>query len=277
MESNEQIQYPDNSQNCQRLIDDEGYAYGVKHTNNRSHVIPYHWNPSTLSYEVSRQAVINTDTLTVLGEMDLLKYGGVLVGIDNAIHVQPGTGAEFIIKGKTTTSTYQVPRLDPYTHTLTTIDIAHSKIHTSESFFIKDWVTLTNGQILNFVAITPDTTKTPHLVMEFNFQAEANIAIYEGATLSNNGTAITSFNRDRNSDNAATTLVYHTPTITTDGTLIARYKAGSGKSIGGSQSSRAELKLKRNTKYIIRVTNDTVSNNWMGYLADWYEHTNLTP
>lgn len=30
--------------------------------------------------------------------------------------------------------------------------------------------------------------------------------------------------------------------------------------------------LKRGTKYLIRITNDTASDNWFGYLADWYEY-----
>ncbi|MDA3802827.1 MAG: hypothetical protein PF488_02935 [Patescibacteria group bacterium] len=48
-----------------------------------------------------------------------------------------------------------------------------------------------------------------------------------------------------------------------------------GKQAGGTVRANNEVVLKRNTKYLIRITNDTTSDNWVNYLADWYEHTDL--
>jgi len=177
---------------------------------------------------------------------------------------------------KTGDKTYQSPRVDPTTHSLQFIDFAHCILHNGDHYYVKDWVDLTNGQVLDFLFVTPDTTKWAHLLISFGFEAEANISVYESATTSNNGTPITVFNRNRNSANTNTSLVYSAPTVTGTGTLIARYKAGSSRSVGGDIRAEGELVMKQNTKYLVRITNDTVTNNWCGYLADWYEYVNKT-
>jgi hypothetical protein len=182
------------------------------------------------------------------------------------------------ITGKTSDTTYQNPRLDPSTHTMQTIDYAHHEIHSGSNFYTKGWLDLTNGQVFNFLIVTPDTTKWAHMLVSFASELESNITVYEGATASNNGTAVAAFNRDRNNLTASTTLVYHTPTVAggAEGTIIATYKIGSSRAIGGEARSEAELILKQNTKYLVRITNDTANNNWFGYLANWYEHINKT-
>lgn len=201
----------------------------------------------------------------------------VETGLAKASNQTDGTQVSRITS-KTGDTTYQNPRIDAGTHTLQTIDYAHHEIHDGSTFFVKDYMDLTNGQIFNFLVVTPDTAKWAHILVSFAFELEAHVDVYEGATASNNGTPVTVFNRDRNSLTASTTLLFHTPTVAggAEGTKIAGYKAGSARSIGGEARSEAELILKQNTKYLIRVTNDTSNNNWFGYLADWYEHTNKT-
>jgi len=179
---------------------------------------------------------------------------------------------------RTGASTFQIPVMDANTHVLLGIDVAHSKIHSGDSFYRKDWLDLTNGQVYDILCVTPDTARYAHIVVEFASELESNIKVYEGATASNNGTAITVFNRNRNSATNSTTLLYHTPTVAggAEGMNIANYKIGSSRAVGGNEGSRLEIILKRNTKYLIRITNDTANANWFAFLADWYEHTNLT-
>lgn len=163
---------------------------------------------------------------------------------------------------------------DRSTGAMACIDYEHSEIHAGDHYFIKDWSDIAGSTTVDFLVVTPNTTKWAHMVLEFSFEAEANITVYEGATTSANGTAITINNRQRNSVNTAGITAFTGPTVTTTGTSIARYKAGTGKSAGGEVRAAAELVLKQNTKYLIRVINDTVTTNWCDYLADWYEHTN---
>lgn len=165
---------------------------------------------------------------------------------------------------------------DLTSHALTTIDYGHHEIHQGDHFYIKNWIDLTNGQVLDFLVVTPDTTKWTHVVVEFAFEAEANVVVYEGTTTSANGASVTVYNRNRNSATSNTTLVYAAPTVTGVGTQVAAYKAGSGRGAGGTVRANQELVIKQNTKYLIRITNDVTTNNWCDYLADWYEHTNLS-
>lgn len=162
---------------------------------------------------------------------------------------------------------------DKSSSALVSIDFAHHEIHEGDHYFIKNFTIISGSGVLDFLAVTPNTTKWAHMLVQFSFEAEANIVIYEGATTSADGSAVISYNRNRNSANTAAVILYTGPTVTTTGTQISAYKTGSGKLTGGESRASAELILKQNTKYLIRVTNDTVSNNWVDYLADWYEHT----
>jgi hypothetical protein len=237
---------------------------------------------------IARIRGIDEDT----GEVgDITTSGGdfnVLARLRNAtgnVKINPATstiqtdGTQIArITARTGASTYQVPLIDVATHVIKTIDNAHSEIHDGDAFFRKDWLDLTNGQVYDILCVTPDTARYAHIVVEFASELESNIKVYEGATASNNGTAITVFNRNRNSATNSTTLLYHTPTVAggAEGTNIANYKIGSSRAVGGNEGSRLEIILKRNTKYLIRITNDTANANWFAFLADWYEHTNLT-
>ena len=48
--SGEKIKYGDSVMNAIRLIDEEGYPFGVKHTSNRPHVIPYAYDSDLAAY-----------------------------------------------------------------------------------------------------------------------------------------------------------------------------------------------------------------------------------
>ncbi len=164
--------------------------------------------------------------------------------------------------------------IDAATHALMTIDYAHHEIHSGSHFFIKDYVdSLSNGQVYDFLVIVPDTLKRPHTLIHFDFEAEATYELYEGTTVSDNGTALTSFNNNRNSATAATTLAYHTPTVTGVGTRIAGSITGSRRRVGGDIRSEGELILDQANTYLLRITNNTTSSNWMDYHFVWYEHT----
>jgi len=166
-------------------------------------------------------------------------------------------------------------RMDASTNALITVIQAHHEIHEGDHYFVKGWLDLSNGQVFDFLATTPNTTKWAHMLVNFNSEAEADVEIFEGATTSADGTSVTELNRNRNSANSAGLVITHTPTVTGTGTSVATYKLGSGKQTGGEARANGEMVLKQNTKYIIRITNDTTSNNWFDYIADWYEHTNI--
>ena len=65
----------------------------------------------------------------------------------------------------------------------------------------------------------------------------------------------------------------YAPTITTIGTSIwGPWRIGSGRSIAGDTSRNREFILKDNTQYILRLINQTTSNNNVNVEFDYYVH-----
>lgn len=85
-----------------------------------------------------------------------------------------------------------------------------------------------------------------------------DVFMYEGATTSANGAAENTYNHARDSA-AAATLVYVGPTVTTTGTEIKYVLIPGTKQDGGfGKSNGGHYVLKASTKYLIRVTNNSV-------------------
>ncbi len=155
---------------------------------------------------------------------------------------------------------------------LVTIEYEHTQIHEGKTFTVTEVTDLTNAAVRDILVVSPDTLEWAHMVWEIEHELETKIQFYTGTTYSNIGTTIPSFNRNGNSGNIATTKVYHTPTITAVGTLIATIQQGDGKKAGGSDRLANEFILKRNTAYLVRITNLTASNNLIYVRLNWYEN-----
>lgn len=168
-----------------------------------------------------------------------------------------------------------IPRLDKATTTLQTIEYEHHEIHGGSSFITSYAVDLGNGATADLLITTPNTTKWAHVVFTIEHELEAHVYLYENPTVSDAGTGITTYNRDRNSATAATTTVKHTPTVDPVGTLIWEDHSGSGRTTGGGSHSNGEFVLKQNEDYLLRITN-AIANaaNYIAVHIDWYEHTN---
>ncbi len=161
--------------------------------------------------------------------------------------------------------------MDVVSGKLIAIEYEHNQIHDGNMFTILEVTDLTNGAVHDLLVITPDTPKWAHLVWEIEHELETSIKFYRDTTYSAIGTEVTSFNRNGNSGNTATTKVYHTPTVTDVGTLIATIQQGDGKKAGGADRLSNEFTLKQNTVYLVRITNLTASNNLIAVKFNWYE------
>ena len=181
---------------------------------------------------------------------------------------------QVIIRGATSNNTYQTPTVDSTTYVLVTIEYEHYQIHQGRTFTVLEVTDLGNGANRTILIVTPDTTAWAHLVWEIEHELETSIQFYQDATYSDNGTIIGSYNRNGNSTNNATTLVYHTPTITDYGTLIGTIQQGSGKKAGGSDRLSNEFILKRNSAYVTVITNLAPNDNLIFLKLYWYEQTN---
>jgi hypothetical protein len=165
--------------------------------------------------------------------------------------------------------------IDASTETLQTIDYAHHEIHSGSSFTASYQIEAANAANMDILMVTPDTTKEIHFIYEIDVEGEAQLYIYEAPTATAAANPIVAYNRNRiGTPDDATFVLTHTPTIITTGsTIIRSHHMGAGKSLGGGSRSLHEFVLKRNTKYLFRITNLTVSANWFNTTLNWYEHT----
>ena len=178
--------------------------------------------------------------------------------------------------GKTGDSTTQMPRLDAITHVLLAMSYEHHEIHDGSHFFYDDAVTLASAATQDYLLTTPDTTAYCHLVFKATGNAITQVDFYE-ATDKTGTTPQTAYNNNRNSANTPTMTIHKgTSGGTTDGTKLTGIKSGSaqGASRLNAEAERDnEIILKRNTKYIIRITSGT-NDNLTNLSLQWYEHVN---
>lgn len=164
--------------------------------------------------------------------------------------------------------------IDKKTNSLIIIDFGHHEIHEGDHFFKKSYVEIPSLSQVDFLFITPTNGKELHLVVNTEGSSEYTVEAYEDATISNNGTSVEYFNRNRNSLNNGTGELYFNPTIVDIGNLIFDAKKGAGKQSGGETRANNEIILKKNSYYILRMINNAAGDvNTLDYLVDWYEHT----
>lgn len=169
-----------------------------------------------------------------------------------------------------------VDQVEPTTNSIKTMDYAHAELHAGDHYVVRTYISITKNTSYDFLLISPNTLKWSHIIREYDSLSSSIVAsLYENTTTSANGTSVTTYNRNRNSTNTSSLLIYHTPTVTTTGTLISSVIVGSGKGAGGSNREISEIILKQNTKYLIRITEQNIADTYVNVLFDWYEHTNL--
>ena len=162
----------------------------------------------------------------------------------------------------------------------------HHEIHCGDSYTAHHVEDLGNGATIDYVIIVPNwgdpvsgsdpmgnqAIKVAHLIGEISGEAETQFYFYESPTVTDAGTAITSSNRNRNSSNNDVLTITHSATVSADGTELEHVVFGSGKAIGGGISRTDEWVLKNNTTYLVRVTNNTTSNNYHTIRFQYYIH-----
>ena len=179
---------------------------------------------------------------------------------------------------KTGEYTYQVPRLDPDTHAIKTIEWEHTEAH--EGCFFRSGMnfTLGNGDVATFGITTPNSTTWAHISWDLNATADGTFALLESVTSFAGGVSVTPLNHNRNSSKASAMTCIRGVTgadlITpTGGTTILNATLATGKGSIVDRSHGMEFILRQNTKYLFRYTNGT-SANVIQLVLEWYEHAN---
>jgi len=240
------------------FLDENWLEYGVKHTDNVPHVL-------------------NKDTTLPDGAATAAKQ---LPDGHNVVFPSP---QEVRTYGKTGDATYQVPRIDAWTHAFMTLDYEHHEVHAGSSYHAFLNVSGGSGTKATFTLTTPNTTKWAHLVIHFRASVESNIHFGEGATVtSSSGSDFAPLNKERNSNNTSGMIssgsaggagnITSGSAVTNFGTTLHLEHVGSGRA-GGESRGTNEWILKQNTTYAIELISEAASSELFLELH-WYEHTN---
>lgn len=165
--------------------------------------------------------------------------------------------------------------VDDSTETLQIIEYQHHEIHSGSFYRAGFQKEIANGGTAIFAITTPDTTEEIHFRPAVDVELQAAIQFYENPTSVTGGNSVTPRNANRNFSDASVAVVVTDPTIDTTGAImLGNLVEGSGKSSGGDSSSTFEWVLKRNTTYVLVVTNEaTGATNECNIRNSWYEHT----
>jgi len=163
-----------------------------------------------------------------------------------------------------------------------TVTNEHHEIHCGDSYIASRTVDVSGSGTDVILIIVPDESpaypsqsqKIFHMLLEGISESEGQWDLYEGPTVSANGTALNVLNRNRNSTNDDALSIYHTPTTSADGTLLESFHIGSGRGVGGGGRSD-EWVLKNNTKYLVRFTNATAVANYITWRLNYYVHPGI--
>lgn len=164
---------------------------------------------------------------------------------------------------------------------LITIAYPHHEIHDGHMFEVSyATVAETDGNLadnafIDFLITTPNTAGEWHCVYEASLGGDFEVNFYEDATYTGGtGTAMTAYNRNRQSANVPTLTVLRNPTVVLTGTLIEnRFFAGGsgGNAVGTVGGGRDEWILDTNKQYLLRAINRAGNAQPGSLRIMWYE------
>lgn len=199
----------------------------------------------------------------------------------------------FIIKGWTG-STCRVPRIDPVTFTLQTIDYSHHEIHVGDSFSACHYeADFDKADVIGILFTTPNTAKYIHMFPMVYAGAASLFEILRAPTIdaANYPSVFSSpVNRNENSGQSSGILSVRaipvvnqfavkrpadSSPVTADGTVVHAEMIGSSKQGGGGGGRDTnERILLRNTTYYYRLSGTAggADNSVGSIVLSWYEH-----
>lgn len=144
----------------------------------------------------------------------------------------------------------------PHVHedALATTSMRHCKVSDGKLFHAsKVWEDVADDGIAAYLITCPADL---YVVTYFEFSSEgaAIVEIFETPTITDNGTVVTSRNMNRDCPDTVDTLIYHTPTIGADGTLLKQIIIGSGKE-GSGAGEAVHWHLKKGLSYYVKIKN----------------------
>lgn len=155
---------------------------------------------------------------------------------------------------------------------LVTMDTRHNRIHRGQMYeYTEVDAALANAGTIELLLVL---TAGAHMRFASVAGGDARVQLYEGTTVSANGTQRTAQNRNRFSSNTPDMAIYFSPTITGDGTLISDgiLPGGIGGLFsGGGSSDIFEEWILGPGNYLLRLTNISGGAQPCSVQVDFYE------
>lgn len=169
-----------------------------------------------------------------------------------------------------------MPEVDPVQKATMRIDVVHHEVHDGVAFRASHEFSGVAGSGVVETLVKVGSNKNLHMAFGTGVGGNTRIEIFEGPTITANGTAIdkTNFRRTGTPPTSDATL-FHTPTTTADGTKIIGSVAFGGSSgatkVGGRIRQGLEFILKKSENYLVRTTNISAGAHTICHEFEWYE------
>ena len=176
-----------------------------------------------------------------------------------------------------------VVAIDDTTGAILTVDTVHHEVHEGEMFHTEHtFASVNNSASVDVLFVTGADVET-HATWEVMAGGQVTVYLYEAPTLTEVesvpqvGTAVTAYNMKRSSANAPDSDYYYTPTVSATGSTVlinGRILPGGTSPttrVGGGIRNNTEWILKKNTRYLLRVTNTSGGTIAINTVLEWYE------
>lgn len=188
----------------------------------------------------------------------------VVIG-DAAIVTGPYTG----VKGL---RVYGGPT-DPISDVPVYMDFSHHQRHEGETYRVQYVDASLDTGTVKFAFVVPTygtIIRAPHMLIHCDvYNGAAKVDLYEGATYTG-GSAMTTYNVNRNSANVAGGSAYYGVTSTSGTLLPFSFYSGTGTRSAGSTRGSDEIELKVQTTYRIDMTGQAAGTDAI-LILEWYE------
>lgn len=174
----------------------------------------------------------------------------------------------------------QVVALAPYdevTGAALTIDTSHHEVHEGEMWHAERTVSgVADAGAVNLL-LNVGSAVDAHVVFEVLASGQVTVSLWESPTINTLGTEVTIYNMDRNVTTTAHSQLYHTPSITSTGSVAlvnGRLLPGGNSPqtrVGGGIRQNTEWILAPSRNYLLRVTNNSGSAATINTVVEWYE------
>jgi hypothetical protein len=165
---------------------------------------------------------------------------------------------------------------DFVTDAVEAITVEHSNIHNGYFFESPRIIDMGAGTVHSIGIKTPEDKYIHYRNEKLSTSADnLRLVLHEGATIEG-GTTATAINHNRTSDITASVIVKSGVTVSSVGTTVSIAYVGGGTGqgqsrAGGETSQENEYVLKKDTQYVITLTNSSSGVNTVFVSPQWYE------